>query len=103
MVPNEARIPFEATPPQRLRMPMPKGYQGPQPLSDLQAFMMSNLRAQATLKAELIWLDIRPARWGSEVYSRRRAEIQADLAALIALIAARRDQEKLHAKGPQGQ
>ena len=79
---------------------MAKGYTGPQPLSDLQAFVMNNLRTQNRLKAELIWLNTRSAaRSSGNLYTQRKAEIQADLAALNALIAARRDQEKQRAKG----
>jgi hypothetical protein len=78
-------------------IPMPKGNRVPQLLSDLQAFVMENLRAQKRLKAELIWLDARSGRRGAHLYSQRRAEIEADLAALNAVIAARREQQNLRA------
>ena len=76
---------------------MAKGFKGPQPLSDLQTFVMNNLRAQNRLKAKLIWLDARSGHRGAHLFSQRRAEIEADLAALNALIAARRKLENLRA------
>jgi hypothetical protein len=55
---------------------------------------MNNLRAQNKLKAELAWLE---ARSRTQLCSQRRAEIQADLAALKVVIAARRKSENLRA------
>ena len=79
---------------------MPKGYKGPQPLSDLQAFLVSNLRAQTKLKAELTWLGVSPARGRKQaIQGRRIIEITDDLAALSLALAMRRKQEKQRAKG----
>jgi hypothetical protein len=80
--------------------PMPKESQGRNRLSDLQVFVLSNLTAQAKLRADIAWLDTRPRRANLSQYAQRRVEVRAKLAALDALIAARRRQETLRAKGP---
>ena len=68
---------------------MPKGYKGAQPLSEVQAFSLDNLRAQTKLKAELVWLNARSG-GRKDLHSARKAEIEAELAALNASITARR-------------
>jgi hypothetical protein len=77
---------------------MPKGNKVAQPLSDLQTFVVSNLRAQTKLKAELTWLEVSPTRGRKQAIQKRRiGEITGDLAALSMALAMRRKQERLGA------
>jgi len=68
---------------------MPRGYKGAQPLSEVQAIVLDNLRAQTKLKAELVWLNARSG-GRKDLHSARKAEIDAELAALSASITAHR-------------
>jgi hypothetical protein len=75
---------------------MPKRPPSQQPLSALQAFVVSNLKAQAKLKAQLAWLGASRAYAGKRRAIQRRhiTEIEAKLAALKKAMKIHHEQEK---------
>jgi hypothetical protein len=73
---------------------MPKVAQSRKSPSDLQAFVLNNLRAQNKLKAELAWLETRPLDMSHAAAAQRITHIKANLAAVESLMDMRNDQER---------
>ena len=84
-------------------IPVTNEFKGQRNLSDLQIFVASTFATRAKLRAQLAWLNNHQMRGRLSKYARPKAEVEAELAALEGLIAARRRRERLAKinNGPQ--